>query len=170
MEPSKGTTLSELLIALALSAIAITMGIPAFATWQMNGKKMTCTHQLLSALQLARHYAANQRTPTSICSGQLTCDSQRNWHGSILVFSDTNLNGQLDAGEQLLHSHRLPEDSWWQWSSFRRTAHLSFMPDGTTHATNGTLTLCLGDRPSQQIVLSATGRPRLQRTPLQVRC
>ena len=170
MKQNKGITVLELLMVLALSATVTAMAIPAFVTWQMNGKEMACTQQLLSALQLARHYAANQRTPTSICSGQSTCDSQRDWQGSVVVFSDFNLNGRLDPGEQLLYSHRLPEGSMWRWSSFRQTAHLSFKPDGTTHATNGTLTLCLGNKPSQQIVLSATGRPRLQHPLPNARC
>lgn len=170
MKKMYGQTLVELMIFLAIGGIALTTAIPAFtSTFQRNQQTQT-VNQMLAGLHYARSAAVLGSKTTTLCSGAITCNAERTWRRKLLIFDDTNLNGQLDNDENLLHQLSISEGYSWHWSNFRNQPHLQFENDGTTRALNGTFTLCHDNTPSRQIVLNLTGRARTQAAPATAPC
>lgn len=170
MKTSHGHTLLELLICLAVFIYLASIGIPHLSHLHQQMAQRAATNNMLGALHYARSQAVSSRTKTSLCNGDLRCSSSTSWQSGLLVFSDPNGNGQLDSGEVLLQKLVIPEDYTWRWSSFRSQTRISFANDGTTLALNGTFTLCHKATPTRQIVVSITGRPRVQSPTSQARC
>ena len=170
MKTSHGHTLLELLICIAVFIYLASIGIPHLAHLRQQMAERATTNNMLGALHYARGQAVFSRISTSLCNGELSCSSNTTWQNGLLVFSDPNANGQLDTGEVLLQKLAIPEDYSWRWSSFRSRTRISFANDGTTLALNGTFTLCYKTTPTRQIVVSITGRPRVQPPTPQARC
>lgn len=170
MKNTHGLTLVELLVCMVVFICLTSIGIPNLLQAHQQMTLRTTTNSMLGALHYARSQAVSSRINTSLCNGELTCSDSAIWQNGLLVFSDPNGNGQLDNGETLLQTLAIPEGYSWRWSSFRSRTRISFANDGTTLALNGTFTLCHKTTPARQIVVSATGRPRIQPPTSQARC
>lgn len=162
MRHSQGFSLLELLCCMAIIGICSAIAIPRLDRLIESERARSATNIMLGAVQFARGQAVYQRRVVSLCSGDSACIPSANWQHVLLVFSDPNLNGNLDAGEELLRSIELPNKALWQWNGFRSDHYVQFNPDGTTRALNGTFTLCIDHAPINQIVINLSGRSRRQ--------
>lgn len=153
-------TLIELLVTIAVLGTLIGVAAPSFSSLIERNQQTTTTHDLLTALSHARGLAINRRQLVSLCSGVDSCEESANWENAILIFSDTNRNGQFDPGEQLHRVVTLPNRYRWNWNNFRSRTFMSFKANGTTNSLNGTYTLCSGSEAIQQVVINITGRLR----------
>ncbi|NWL79232.1 pilus assembly protein [Pseudomonas taiwanensis] len=170
MKSRYGHTLVELLFCLLIAGILLGAALPSFVSTVERNRQTEAVNQLLGALHYARGKAVMERKVVAICGGGNPCAESVEWRGQIVVFHDQNKDGQQSPGEDIMLSLDLPESDSWFWVNFRRKTYLQFLPDGTTHSLNGTLTLCRQNRPLQQIVINVTGRPRT-RAPLEnARC
>lgn len=156
-----GFTLVELLVTLAILAILLGIGVPAFDQAIASSHRLTCVNQLVGTLNFARSQAITRGRTISLCAGEQACNDSPRWSGRILIFLDANLNGQFDAGDDLLQVSELSTSLKWTWSNFRNQRHISFIPDGTTHSLNGTFTLCRDTNALRTVVINITGRVRL---------
>lgn len=62
----RGFTLLELMVALTVLAILLSVGVPSFATFTQNNRVTTQTNELVSALNLARSEAIRRGAPTTV--------------------------------------------------------------------------------------------------------
>ncbi len=170
MKNLHGHTLAELMICLSIGGTLLGIALPSLTTTLHNARQAEATNLMLGAVYYARSSAALGRQRVSLCSGETQCVRQRTWQNDLLVFTDANNNGQIDPGDTLLRQITTPARASWYWSSFRNLHYLQFDTDGTTRAANGTLTLCLENQPSRQIVINITGRPRTQSPTAKARC
>lgn len=170
MDTNNGTTLPELIICICVLCITLSLGLPQLSSLQQQINQRQVTNTLLSALHFARNQAVTSRIPTSLCSGTDHCRNDQEWQSSLVVFYDTNSNGQIDTKEILLQQTAIPAGFSWRWIGFRSNTRISFATDGTTQALNGTFTLCQADKALQQIVINATGRPRTQPPSATAKC
>jgi len=95
-----GFSLVELVITLAVLAIAIGFSVPLF-TGVVNSNRLTANaNELVASIQLARAEAIRQNVRTSICESNdgATCAGTTPWRGWI-VFADADGDGIADAGE-----------------------------------------------------------------------
>lgn len=159
---TRGATLLELMAALAVAGILLSLALPSFATLARNQHRAQNTNQLLSTLHFARTTAVLSRSTVGICSGTSRCSGSARWQDGMLIFIDANLNGQFDADEELLRHEPLPAGTYWQWQSFQRRSYLLLEADGTTRALNGTFTLCHDKAAIHEVVISLIGRVRTQ--------
>lgn len=114
---AEGVTLIELLVALAVAAILLTLGIPAFADFLAGSRMSAASNDLVTDLLLARSEAVKRQAPVTLCASDdpaaaaPACSAAATPAAGWLVFADANGNARVDAGETVVSSHGpLPAD------------------------------------------------------------
>lgn len=173
---ARGFTLLEMLVALTLVVIVMSIAIPSFTNTIKNQRLVTSANELLVSLSLARSTAITTRAPVVICrSSNATqaapvCGAGSGWHEGWFVFSDNNANGVFDAlEEQLWEQHGpLPRDVTVNVGGNAEVA-VRFRALGTVPGFNTTFQVC-DDRKSdsqfqsnmRQVVLAFSGRAQVR--------
>ena len=104
-----GFTLYELLIAMVLIGIVLTIGIPNFSAYTQNNKLTSTANDLLNSFQLARSESARSKANITICSSANPLEPSAacggNFNDGWIIFVD--LNGDLirsGDGENVLRA------------------------------------------------------------------
>ena len=162
----RGLTLLELLIALVVISLILTLAVPSFTSQISALKTKTRAASLYEALQLTRTRAIsrNQRA---------TLRSLGDWSRGWVLFDDQNHNGLQDSGETVLTEHRFegsevniegnrPLKDYVSYIGSGESRFASGRPGGGFQA--GRLTVCAQDASrGYQLVLARMGRVRIQR-------
>ncbi len=170
MKTSQGYCLAELMAVVVILAIVLSLALPSLQNQVHESKRVAALNQMIGATNHARSSAVFSRKTMSLCAGDSRCDGNRLWRGQFLIFVDNNHNGRLDADERIERLDALPEGFTWHWSSFRKLTYISFESNGTTRASNGTMTLCHEGKPLNQIVISLSGRVRHKTADADAKC
>jgi len=157
---SYGRTLIEVMSALAILSIMLTIALPNLQNLLDSNARAQTVNQMVAVLHHARSSAVFSRRIVTLCPGQERCSGSQQWRGNILLFLDRNANGQMDADDELIHQAVITKEFAWHWN--RTKGHIQFEPDGTTRALNGTFTLCKDGIPESQVVVGLSGRTRTQ--------
>jgi type IV fimbrial biogenesis protein FimT len=102
-----GMTLVELMVALAIGVILLTIGIPAFQTMMQGNQATGAANEMLGAIRLARSEAVKRAVPVSLCAKQdqdptnHSC-TDGDWSNGWLLFTDANGPGAFGAGEEVI--------------------------------------------------------------------
>lgn len=106
---SRGFTLIELIITIALVAVILGLGVPSLTGMLRDNAIVAITNELVADLQFARSEAIKRNQPVSICranTAQTACVADALWENGWLVFPESvTVNGQLDAGETIIRTH-----------------------------------------------------------------
>ena len=161
LEPSRGFTLPELLVTLAIVVILITMTAPSMQGLIINQRVASATQEVFTAIHLARSEAIKRQRTVSLCStvDGASCDQDNSgWEQGWLIFTDADADGILENGDQVLRINEAQSEqiiiSWNQGFS------VSFNSRGQTDVA-GTFEIC-ADGEARAVVLSLTGRPRVE--------
>jgi type IV fimbrial biogenesis protein FimT len=94
MKRSRGFTLVELMITLALAAIILSLAVPGFQDIIRNNRAATQSNELVAALSLARSEAVKRGARVSLCpsTDQASCTGGTDWADGWIVFLDTAAN------------------------------------------------------------------------------
>lgn len=94
MKRSRGFTLVELMITLALAAIILSLAVPGFQDIIRNNRAATQANELVAALGLARSEAVRRGARVSLCpsTDQASCTGGTDWADGWIVFLDTAAN------------------------------------------------------------------------------
>jgi type IV fimbrial biogenesis protein FimT len=99
-------TLLELLTVLAVIAVLLAIAVPSFVSLTQTNRVAGEVNALSGALQFARAEAIKEGVPVTICasSNGTSClgASTSAWNTGWIVFSDTNGNKAVDAGDLIL--------------------------------------------------------------------
>ncbi|WP_225607858.1 MULTISPECIES: GspH/FimT family pseudopilin [unclassified Pseudomonas] len=155
-----GFTLVELLLTLAILAIALSIAAPNLSELLQNQRASTATHELRNALDFARESAAHSGQAISIAA------TGGDWAAGWEVFADSGNSGVRAPQQPPLAAHgplsgiHIHTDS-----TSRRYLHFTplgnaIQPNGAFHS--GTLTLCGAGRASYHIVFNKAGRIRTE--------
>jgi type IV fimbrial biogenesis protein FimT len=158
-------TLMELLVALALLAILAALATPALQGLRLNASRAAAMEGLLRAAWYARSEAIRQGRPVLLCPAgpDHACVARREawsdgWSVAAAAAPDAPLRSGRGVGRAraVLTANR---DSFTFETQDRRS-------------TNGTLAWCdpRGESASRAIVISPTGRPRLERGSGSIEC
>ena len=104
---SKGFTLLELIVFIAISALTLSLGVPSFVDIVQNARLTAGTNEFLSALHQARSSAIARGVQTTLCpsSDAAGCDVNAEWDEGWILFADDDSDGGLDPGESVLTRH-----------------------------------------------------------------
>lgn len=163
--PTKGMTLIELMVALAVAGVLIPMSIPAFTRLFESYRTSATTHLVFTGVVMARTHAVMTGSRTVLCpvDDDERCVRTPDWSTGMLVFEDANGNGQHERDERVITGVPREELGPLRLLSTRGRPRIGYRADGRSSGSNLSLRLCTPDsRLLRRIVISVGGRPRIE--------
>ena len=166
---AKGFTLLELVVTVAIVALLAAIALPSFQTFVEGNRLTTSANLFLTMLNYARSEAIRRGGTVSVCAGNnntcvcnanLGCND--NWKNGYLIFSDTNSDCTIDAGQdQVLRvGDNITGDN-----KITGAGCFTFTPmGGITANNNQTVSICnatLTTNNIRNVQLSPTGQARI---------
>lgn len=164
----QGFSLIEMVSVMAIMGILMTAMWPSAQAIIERQRAVTMINWIVTAIHLARATAINRGQHVTLCAESITNMCGGDWHSRLLVFTDRNLNAEMDRGDVLIaainpiHTH-----GTLKWRAFRNRPFLQFTSHGYTNYQNGNFTYCPLDENldyARQVVVNVQGRVRLVHT------
>jgi type IV fimbrial biogenesis protein FimT len=100
---SRGFTLLELMMTVAVLGVLLAIGVPSFTETIRNNRTAAQANELVLALNVARSEASKRGLPVTICAADAArtgCAgaTASDWGNGWLVFLDQGAAGTIDAG------------------------------------------------------------------------
>jgi len=169
---AQGMTLIELMTALLVLAILMSIAVPSFRDFASDSRTTAATSDLVTALNLARSEALRRATPVVACASTdlKDCSGDNDWTDGWIVFADRNGNGDVDADE-LLQTWTGPEGQIEARGNADRAVYnamgmAQLQPGLVEVAFDLQLTGCTGER-RKHVTMSPTGSLRTTRVACQ---
>ncbi len=104
---SKGFTLIELMVTIAIVAIMASIAVPSFQNFVRQTRVTTQTNDFITGLNYARSESIKQGRRVTMCKSAdlATCIAAGNWAQGWILFVDTDGNGTKAAAETMLRVH-----------------------------------------------------------------
>ena len=99
MRYKRGFTLVELLITIVVASILIAVAVPAFSSFVQNNRIAAQTNELVTAIATARSEAIKRKQDVTVCNSSDGATCTGSWSQGWILFTDTNSNGTVDAGD-----------------------------------------------------------------------
>lgn len=168
MTRNHGFTLIELMVTLLVAAILLGVAVPNFSRLVESNRVTAATNELVAALNGARSEAVRRGRDVVICASDdgNDCGAANGWRDGWLMFGDTDGNGALDAGEEVLRvvggfSDRL---SLVGDEDVIRFQSSGLLRDTTPPTFDVEPAYCDAGQEGRQVTVNAVGRVALQRT------
>lgn len=152
----RGFTLLELLAALAIVAILLTVAIPSWQALLANTRANAATRQLMMAINYARSEAVTGGEVVTLCKSSDFKSCGGSWsEGYIASAADTEILRVFmptHLGDRIT------------WQGFPSSNYVQFSPSGFTMAQNGSFYYCPENkdpRYARAVIVDQTGRARL---------
>jgi len=169
----RGVTLLELMIALLIASVMLTIGIPSFRAVIDNQRLTVATNEMVMSLNLAKSEAIKRVAYVTICKSNngVSCTGVGAWNDGWIIFANTGVASLdfIDAGDEVIRIYPKLRDSIDLTPSGTIGDFLSFRPSGTLGTSvgnmTGTLTVCdeRGADFARGVLLEASGRWRVSR-------
>ncbi|MFK7852761.1 MAG: GspH/FimT family pseudopilin [Granulosicoccus sp.] len=173
MRRNSGFTLVELLIALAVTGVLLSVATPGFQSFMQGARQVTSYNKVASVLRFARSEAIKRSVAVSVCprASNTTCGTD--WSEGMLVYDDAMANGTpgvLDGTDSVVRVIKMnsagvtvsasaiirPQTSSSVQNSIR------FNGRGQSNWANGTWLLCdgRGDKEARALIIGGAGISR----------
>lgn len=158
-----GLTLIELMVAVSVLAILLSIGIPSFQSLVAQNRATSAANELQSTLQFARSTAIAQARPVTVCAADFGFSPPRcatgttavNWSGGWIVFLQ---GGQVLRERRALHpSITITGPPRWVYST---TGTLLNQEDGDFQAG---LVVNVGQGDTRRVCMVRSGSSRIER-------
>lgn len=171
--PNQGGTLIELLIGVTVIAMLTSLTSSALSGVMDSFRLTSASNTFLSALHLTRSEAIKRNSRVVLCKSATgaSCAVDGDWGQGWVVFHDANNNAVLDSGEEVIRRESALPASFSMTGNTPVAKYVSYTAVGTPKSSAGafqagTITLCrqsVSGGDARQIILSSTGRPRIER-------
>lgn len=159
----RGITLIELLIALAILAVMVSLAAPSFGSLIEKTNVRNARSELSVALGAARIAAVSRTAHVVVCPSrdQRVCNDGIEWQAGWIVFVDANRDREHQADETVLSVGQARPAGTAIISSAGRP-RAAYRPDGSATGSNLTLTFCErgGRVEASTLVINNAGRVR----------
>jgi len=160
---TRGFTLIETLMTLAILAILSACAAPAFGNLISSTGSRASRSNLIAALNTARIFAASKTAHVVVCPSAdgRYCGHTTEWQHGWLIFIDADHDDVRDDSEALLAvGERQPEGTAIVSTAGR--THVDYRPDGSATGSNVTFTVCdrRGAGAATALVINNAGRVR----------
>lgn len=107
--PTRGFSVVELVVTLAVAAVLLAAAIPSFQSVIRSNRMSSQANELLTAFTLARSEAVKRNGTIAVCSADTstsppTCGTD--WAAGTMVFADADGDGVHDTGEEIVRVFR----------------------------------------------------------------
>jgi type IV fimbrial biogenesis protein FimT len=164
---SRGFTLLELVIIIAILGLTMAFAAPGLLSMIKNNRISGAANDFVAAMQFAKAETASRINPVTLCKSNATgsaCVGGDDWQQGWIVFSDLDGNAAVDtgAGDTVLLVHEALQDT----ISFGGTAgvanSITYRPSGITSVTSTEVLILCDDRgyaeSAKGILVTITGR------------
>lgn len=160
---ARGFTLLELLVAVTVATILLTIGVPSFFRMISENQRLTNSADVFSALNYARSEAIARNNEVVMCpsADEATCGGD--WHQGWIIYVNLDRatgGAEPDNDEPVIRTHAGLQGNF-TLTSDDFPARAVYLPSGRPVAT-GRFRLCPGSSGSEgrAIEVTSTGRPR----------
>lgn len=167
MQRRTGFTLVELLVALAVLAVLLGVGVPTFRASLERQRISAAVFVVAAQFATARNSAITRREVVSLCPSNngLDCDEGLDWAGGWLMYGGARRASQPESPAAVLRHFPPPGHASLRLHSSIGRRALHFLPDGRSAGSNLRLRICLGGQLRGEVVVNNLGRVRSRRLP-----
>ena len=165
----RGFTLIEMMVAVALTALLLSMAVPALDIFVSNARQTGAINDFVSTIHQARSTAVTTNTRVTICpsSNGTNCEAV-GWNNGWIVFSDHNSNQLIDGTDAIVTSSTEVRGLTMQSGEFGLA--MQYRPNGRVtnagaNGNSGQFTVCdeRGASYAKVVIVDLSGRPRLSK-------
>lgn len=99
---TRGFTLIELMVTIAILAILLTLGLPSFQDAMRSNRVATGTNEVLASLALARTEAIRSTRASVLCASSDGSTCGTDWNGGWIIWTDSDRDGNRASTEPVV--------------------------------------------------------------------
>lgn len=169
MRRQNGFTLIELMTAIGLTGLLLSMAVPAMDLFVSNARQTSAINDFVSSIHIARSTAITTNTRVTLCpsTAGTDCDTV-GWTQGWIAFQDADSDQNVDAGETIVSTSGAIDGLTFSSSEFG--LFLMYRPNGrvmntTVNGNSGEFTICdkRGAGHAKVMIIELSGRPRISR-------
>ena len=170
MRRENGFTLIELMIAIGLTGLLLSMAVPAMDIFVRNARQTGAINNFVSTIHQARSLAVTTNTRVTICpsSSGDNCEAV-GWNDGWIMFSDPDSDRNVDNDETIASASGEVDGLTFQSNEFG--TFLMYRPNGRVmnaalNGSSGAFTVCddRGADHAKVMIIDLSGRPRQSKT------
>lgn len=159
---SRGFTMIELLVAIAIAAIMLGLAVPSFIDFMVRNRLVTYNNEFVASLAFARSEAIRRAGPVSVCKSSTGTSCGGAWSDGWIVFVNTDNDSPavVDAGETVLRVHDALSSGYTLNANNNFKNYVTYSSDGSANQI-GTFVFCRNNQTvGAQAVTLTRLRPR----------
>lgn len=170
MRRQGGFTLIELMIAVGLTGLLLSMAVPAMDIFVSNARQTGAFNDFVSTIHKARSTAVTTNTRVTICPSASGTDCESvGWDEGWIVFSDLDSDRDVDNDETIIATSGPIDGLTMESNEF--ATFMMYRPNGrvmnaSLNGSSGAFTLCdkRGADHAKVMIIDLSGRPRPSKT------
>lgn len=162
----RGFSLIELLVVVAIAGVLLGIGVPNMQQYIVSSRLSSSANEFFTALNLARSEAVRRGVQVTLVSNGAA--NSRNWTSGWTMFVDSNTDGALTAGEEVLRVGAGFDAPMTMYGSANFGTFVAFDSSGRLTGGGGSFVICHGTSlvvdgipRSRALVLNSAGRARI---------
>ena len=144
MHLHRGFTLIQLLVAMTVASVLYLVALPSFTHLYQSHKATSEINSFKSHLQLARGLALAHGQYVSVCALGSNSSCGDDWSRGLLIFKDSDFDGELEQESDILRLLPRPNDSATISFNAFGPSYINYNPQGNslTKNNNGNIVYC----------------------------